>query len=241
MRLMDNTYTIGIVGGMGTYATIAFFKRLADAYIADKEWERPRIIIDNYCTLPSRVRAALYNERRDELVAKLSDSINNLINAGSTRIVLACNTSHIFIPEVCSKLNIDESKIVNIIDECGKQMSAEGVEAAYILASEGTIESRIYETTMNKYNIVIHNPVEDEYDKIRYYIECVKKNNLSSDVLKDFSSYLNNCNDNDIILGCTELPILYEQCKKNKYDIHKDIYDPLESVINVFVSEYVKE
>lgn len=56
-------YVIGIIGGMGSYATIDFFRRLVDAFPAEKEWERPRIIVDNYCTMPSRVRAILYNER----------------------------------------------------------------------------------------------------------------------------------------------------------------------------------
>ena len=41
-------YVIGIIGGMGSYATIDFFRRLVDAFPAEKEWERPRIIVDNY-------------------------------------------------------------------------------------------------------------------------------------------------------------------------------------------------
>lgn len=51
---------IGVLGGMGTYATINLFKQYAEVFPAEKEWERPRIIIDNRCTMPSRVRAFLY-------------------------------------------------------------------------------------------------------------------------------------------------------------------------------------
>ena len=57
--------TIGILGGMGSYATVDLFRRLVDAFPAEKEWDRPRIIIDNNCTMPSRVRAILYNEKRN--------------------------------------------------------------------------------------------------------------------------------------------------------------------------------
>ena len=32
---------VGIVGGMGSYATVGFFKRLVDAFPARYEWERP--------------------------------------------------------------------------------------------------------------------------------------------------------------------------------------------------------
>lgn len=66
---------VGIVGGMGSYATVGFFKRLVDAFPARHEWERPRILIDNRCTMPSRVRAILYGERRDELVRQLAESV----------------------------------------------------------------------------------------------------------------------------------------------------------------------
>lgn len=40
---------IGVLGGMGTYATINLFKQYAEVFPAEKEWERPRIIIDNRC------------------------------------------------------------------------------------------------------------------------------------------------------------------------------------------------
>ena len=69
---MQSEYTIGILGGMGSYATLHFFSRILDAFPAEKEWERPRVIIDNRCTMPSRVRAYLYGERKQELVDRKS-------------------------------------------------------------------------------------------------------------------------------------------------------------------------
>ena len=68
-------FVIGVLGGMGTYATINMFKQYADIFAAEKEWDRPRIIIDNRCTMPSRVRAAIYNENVEQLVEQMSDSL----------------------------------------------------------------------------------------------------------------------------------------------------------------------
>lgn len=115
---------VGIVGGMGSYATVDFFRRIVDAFPAQKEWERPRILIDNYCTMPSRVRAVLYNERRDELVEDMSDSVRNLIQAGAEKIIFACNTSHIFIPDVISNVPECRDKIINIISNCADEIYA---------------------------------------------------------------------------------------------------------------------
>ena len=71
---------IGVLGGMGTYATINLFKQYAEVFPAKKEWERPRIIIDNRCTMPSRVRAFLYHENVEKLVDEMTDSIDALLN-----------------------------------------------------------------------------------------------------------------------------------------------------------------
>lgn len=101
--MSDKEFCIGILGGMGTYATVNLFKQYADVFNAIKEWDRPRIIIDNRCTMPSRVRAFLYNENREKLIFEMTDSINNLIRSGATHIILACNTSHLFLDEILRK------------------------------------------------------------------------------------------------------------------------------------------
>ena len=91
---MDSrSYTIGVLGGMGTYATIHIFRQYAEVFPAEKEWERPRIIIDNRCTMPSRVRAALYGENREQLISEMSDSVRGLVKSGCSRILLDCNTA----------------------------------------------------------------------------------------------------------------------------------------------------
>lgn len=43
---MEDNFVIGVLGGMGTYATINLFRQYAEVFPAEKEWERPRIVID---------------------------------------------------------------------------------------------------------------------------------------------------------------------------------------------------
>lgn len=114
---MENL-NIGVLGRMGIYATIRLFKQYAEIFPAEKEWDRPRIVIDNRCTMPSRVRAFLYNENVDQLVAEMADSMQYLTDAGCNRIILACNTSHLFLPKIYSRVPQLEDKVFNIIDNC---------------------------------------------------------------------------------------------------------------------------
>lgn len=226
---------IGVLGGMGTYATVHFFQQYADIFEAEKEFDRPRIIIDNRCTMPSRVRAFLYNEKVDELVDEMTDSMQNLVDSGCTHIVLACNTSHLFLPEIYKKIPSLENKVINIIKQCVSTIQNDGVKEVYLLGSEGTIDSCIYQNALEEYGIKCIVPKKDEYSLIRECIEAVKQNKYNEKTKNIFVELVNRYDT--CILGCTELPILYD---KYKSDIAKSkkIYDPLLLVLKRLKEEY---
>lgn len=226
---------IGVLGGMGTYATVHFFQQYADIFEAEKEFDRPRIIIDNRCTMPSRVRAFLYNEKVDELVDEMTDSMQNLVDSRCTHIVLACNTSHLFLPEIYKKIPSLENKVINIIKQCVSTIQNDGVKEVYLLGSEGTIDSCIYQNALEECGIKCIVPKKDEYSLIRECIEAVKQNKYNESTKKFFVELVNRYDT--CILGCTELPILYD---KYKSDIAKSkkIYDPLLLVLKRLKEEY---
>ena len=226
---------IGVLGGMGTYATVHFFQQYADVFEAEKEFDRPRIIIDNRCTMPSRVRAFLYNEKVDKLVNEMTDSLQNLVDSGCTHVVLACNTSHLFLPEIYQKVPSLENKVINIIKQCVSTIQNDGVKEVYLLGSEGTIDSCVYQNVLGKCGIKCIVPKKEEYSLIRECIEAVKQNKYNENTKKIFVELVNR--HDTCILGCTELPILYD---KYKSDIAKSkkIYDPLLLVLKRLKEEY---
>lgn len=183
-------FVLGVLGGMGTYATINLFRQYAEIFPAVREWERPRIIIDNNCTMPSRVRAALYGENVSELVGQMTNSIKNLIGAGATRILLACNTSHLFLEKIYENLPQAEKYIVNIIETCAKDLSRQKISKIYLLATEGTIESKIYEKTFSRYGITCATPAVEDFGTLREFIEVVKQNKNSPEVRKLFVEFI---------------------------------------------------
>lgn len=219
-----NRLTIGLLGGMGTYATIHAFKQYAGIFGAVKDWDRPRIIIDNRSTIPSRVRAFLYNENVDLLVLQMQESIDNLIKVGCSKIIVACNTAHIFLPYVYDRMPEAKKYIVDIINVCTEKISSDNIKKVYLLASEGTIESGIYQRTLENKSIACSVPSKNEYGDLRACIEAVKQNVYSDSIQTIFLDLINR-KECGCILGCTELPILYEKYKDN---VHcKNIYDPV--------------
>lgn len=229
--------TIGVLGGMGTYATIHLFEQYASIFPAEKEWERPRIIIDNRCTMPSRVRAFLYNEKVEQLVEEMTESMENLIRGGANKIILACNTSHLFLPKIYKKVPELENKIIHIINNCVLQISNDEIKKVYLLGSEGTIDSKIYQESLSEKGIECIVPEPNEYVLLRECIEAVKQNRYTEEIQEIFLDLIDRYDA--CILGCTELPILYEKY----YDVIrcKNIYDPLFLALNRLKEEYINE
>lgn len=238
---MKDTFVIGVLGGMGTYATIHLFKQYAQIFPAEKEWDRPRILIDNRCTMPSRVRAFLYNENVEDLISQMTESIGNLMNAGATRIVLACNTSHLFLPGVYKNLPGAEDKVVHIIRSCADQVERDGLKRVFLLGTEGTIDSHIYQDILAEKGIECLAPSRDEYTDLRDCIEAVKQDIYTDEVIEKFLNMVNRYEA--CILGCTELPILYEKTMEKAPErvTCTRIYDPLRIVLDILHAEYLAQ
>lgn len=226
--------TIGVLGGMGTYATIHSFQQYAEVFQAKKEWERPRIIIDNRCTMPSRVRAFLYNEKVEQLVEEMADSMKHLFDSGCNRIILTCNTSHLFLPRIYELVPELEEKVIHLINTCVDKVLADGVRQVYLLGSEGTIDSHVYQNAFFEKGIKCITPDPSDYSKLRDCIEAVKQNKYTQETKIIFCNLVNRYDT--CILGCTELPILYEKYSDAVCCDH--IYDPVFLCIKKLKEEY---
>lgn len=221
---------VGIVGGMGSYATVGFFKRLVDAFPARYEWERPRILIDNRCTMPSRVRAILYGERRDELVRQLAESVKNLVGGGSTHVFLACNTSHVFLDEVRALAPEAAGYVVDMIALLAEDAAAKGIKRTFLLASEGTIASGIYQDRFGAEGVEVVPAGDAIQGRLREFIEVVKQNKVDTAAKAEFAAFVCELGEPCVILGCTELPLLIDGPVEGV-----ELLDPMQVAINYVV------
>ena len=217
---------IGIVGGMGSYATLNIFKRILDSFEAEKEWDRPRIIIDNICTLPSRSRALLYNEKYEEVASGLASSVKGLINSGASIVILSSNTGHLFLNEIYSRVPESKKYIVNFIELLSNDLKKDNVKEVLLLGTEATVDFNIYKDFLRGINVIT--PNEEKVKEINYFIEIVKQNKINEEDILNFKNLLLSFENKNIILGCTELPVMYELIKDK---IDKNIYDPIDSFI----------
>ena len=235
---------IGILGGMGSYATLDIFDRLLEAFPAQKEWERPRIVIDNNCTMPSRVVAALHGTGRAQLVTQMTDSVRHLLEAGCTHIFFACNTSHIFLDDVYARIPEARGKIYNIIECLAQDLAAGHVGTPLaLIATEGTIQTDIYQSVFAPYHLhIIPPPLSDgrTFATMRALIESVKQHTLCDRNRDEFIALIKQFDLPAVILGCTEFPVLYRAYRQEIDRTGIAIYDPIESVIRKFKRMFIQ-
>lgn len=107
-----------------------------------------------------------------------------------------------------------------------------------LIATEGTIESGIYANVFRKFGIKIDSPGRSQYENLRYFIEAVKQNVIDAEVLRRFHDFVMRFEGDAVILGCTEIPVLYGECLRNNFVFRKEIFDPLQSAINILVKNH---
>ena len=125
--------------------------------------------------------------------------------------------------------------ILDIIENCGFVLKNKKITNIALLATEGTIISHIYAKTFEKYGISVSYPKQDKFEELRYLIECVKQNRVTNQTRKRFLQIVVEMNCKDIVLGCTEFPLIMQSIDKRSLE-GINLHDPLRYII-----EYLKK
>ena len=211
--------TIGIIGGMGPLATADLFKKIVLNTKAATDQEHIKILIDNNTDIPDRTAAILHGGENP--VPQLTKSATDLEKIGADFLIIPCNTAHFFRDEVQKSVNIP---ILSMIELTGQAILKRGIKTVGLLATEGTINSGIYQSVFEKLGINIITPEKDEQTAITDLIyKGVKAGNKDFDItqVKKVISSLLEKGAETLVLGCTELPVAVEM-----YGLDYDTCDP---------------
>lgn len=206
--------TIGILGGMGPEATSYLYDKIIKSTPAKKDQDHVPIVIFNNPQIPDRTEAILHNGETP--VNEIVKTAHKLEEAGADFIVMPCNTSHYFIKEISSSVRIP---IVDMIFETFKFIREKypDVKKIGLLATNGTVQSRIYHKIFEKSEIEVLDLAEFEQEVFvmdSIYgdkgIKAGRKKDASSRLLTAVNSLKNNGAEL-IIMGCTEIPLVLKQ------------------------------
>lgn len=193
---------IGIIGGLGPLATVKFME-LINERIDDEDIE---LVVINDPTTPDRTSYILDNTK-DNPVYKILDMVKKLEKANCSVIVMPCNTASYFYKEI---KNATDIHFINIVEETVKYLAKNRIKKVGLLATKGTIKSKIYEDLLNEYDIECVIPDSIDQDTVQEVIyDGVKSNkDISLDKFFEVTNKLKDMGCEKIILGCTELSAL---------------------------------
>lgn len=210
---------IGVIGGLGPKATTYFMDLVIDNTVSESDQDNVDMLVCQFSSIPDRTSFILGNSE-DSPVPEMIKCAKLLEREGCKYIVIPCNTASYFFDEVQSRVN---SKIINILEETSKVVLKDKPKRIGLMATDGTIKSGAYHKFID--NNLLFVPDSDYQNKVMNIIyNKVKKNKIVS--LKEFEDILNYFRENGcekIILGCTELSVVYSYLKI-KYD---DVVDSL--------------
>ena len=149
---------LGIIGGMGPMASAVFYDMISSKTDASCDQENLNLILLSHAGMPDRTEAILSkDEAQIEAVrSKLYADAIFLQNAGCTAIAVTCNTAHYFVNMIEDELDIP---FIHLIRETAEAVASEfGARKVAVLATDGTIETRLYQDELSKRGVIAFTP-----------------------------------------------------------------------------------
>jgi len=206
--------SVGILGGMGVYATLDFLTQVFNFTPNRKHWGNLRIIIDNVISIPNIIRAVLFNgpDPKQDII----DSIHNCEKIGAEFLAVPCNSVHYYYDDIVPHINIPWINIVEITCREAKKIGKKPLVLGGLITVEKKIYSQflpqaVYPTLME--NDVLINSIEEIALTSR--LNEHSKEEIRNIIMKYKEKI------SSVILACTELSIVF----KNKYILGIPVVD----------------
>lgn len=232
---MKNKNIIGVIGGMGPYASAEFYRMLIEGarsrYGAKNNDEYPEIIIDSV-PVPDFLGNT---DNMEEAALMLEDRTQRLADFGATVITMACNTACILRNRLKKATH---RSFIFIVDEVADQVAV-GRKNVLILASPSTLRFGLYQDVFIKRGIDYVVPKATDYREIEKIIRSVIANEdrtlMTRNLVRLVANYRKNNDVGGIVLGCTELPLVFP----TNYDL--PVYNSLSILANSILKQYYKK
>ena len=207
MNVPENAPLLGILGGLGPYASAYFYELITTHTKAEKDQDHINIILSSRASTPDRTDFILGESDQSPLPIMIRDA-KALEQFGATAIVIPCNTAHYFIHEVRRAVSVP---VPSIITETVRHLQENGYKNAAILATTGTLASGSYQEELSHFGMEYRTPDKEGRDILMDIIyNDVKKGRIPSmEKLYRVADPLFAAGCDCAILACTELSLLH--------------------------------
>ncbi|SDL24122.1 aspartate racemase [Modicisalibacter muralis] len=200
---------VGVLGGMGPDATVAFMQKVIEVTPAQDDIDHVHMLVDNNPKVPSRIKALIDGdgESPGPVIAAMA---RRLERAGCTFLVMPCNTAHYYWRDAQDAVEIPVWHIVErTLDVVAERMPGARVG---LLCSPALRKIGLYEGFVEARGLSLVYP--DDEDRVLEVIRAVKRGEgrhpetrdaftrAAEDVLSQGAEVL--------VLACTELSVIQD-------------------------------
>jgi len=205
--------TVGIIGGMGQWATVDILRRILKASVdypvpqyGNRGYPKMNIRFVNKAPMILNPDGS-YPEKLEPSEVLLETA--EFVGKSSDFIIVTSNTAHIFAKQIEERAG---KQLINLIDLAIAEAVRRNYKKVGVLAIGVTLREKLFQNVLKKHGIesvVLPEQLENKLDEQAIYPlqEGEKLQNIP-EVAMESVEYLRAKSVDSIILGCTELPIL---------------------------------
>ena len=199
---------IGILGGVGPQATASIYQSVMRHATSDHN------AVNNddypYLVVASVPVPDFISNKTNIPAAKemLIDAAKGLVDSGCDVLCIGSNTVHILLQEI---KEVVQKPFLSMVELVSNECKNRGYKKVALLGTPVLVESGLYNRELQKHNIELITPNEDQEVVCDEVIRCIIAGKSIDNVKDRYVAVLNGMFDagaDAIILGCTELPMV---------------------------------
>lgn len=187
-------------------ASAYFLQLVVQMSDAATDQEHIEVILHSKPQIPDRTRYIL-KQSEDNPLPQMAEAGRRLAAQGAEILAIPCITAHYFQEQLEAEIGVP---ILNAIEETALYLEQKEVARVGILATDGTLASRLFQTCLEEHQISCITPGEEDQRTVMHLIyENVKAGKpVEFPLFKALSDRLFDEGAQVILLACTELSLI---------------------------------
>ncbi|MES0157019.1 amino acid racemase [Mesorhizobium sp. M0018] len=200
--------TVGIIGGLGPLATVAFMNSVLEHTPAKRERDHLHMIVDCNPKVPD-INAAILGRGPSAAVA-LVESAKRLETAGANFIVMVCNAVHVYERELKQSVSVP---FISMIEEAVTRIQSDFPQCRQVglLATNGCLHSQLYQDAFLRRGLTPVLQTADEQGQLMRALTRIKSGDLGNKVRTEILSTISALakrGAETVVLGCSEIALV---------------------------------
>lgn len=197
---------VGVIGGMGPAATIAFMARVRALTPAARDQDHPRLLVDCNPGVPDRNAAAGgIGPTPDDVLASMA---RGLVTAGAEILVMPCNAAHAHAAAITGACAIP---FINLVETAADEVAALAPTRVGILAADGCLEAGLYQDALARRGIsfiVCEPAAQAAFMALLYGVKAGDTGPVARARMAALAVGLIDRGADAVLAGCTEIPLV---------------------------------